>query len=503
MIELEIRPARVFFNGPEDELEQMFKCLRVRVQDKGSFWRAKKMLEYKRNYIHSLPEEEQEAEREKIIEASKYIKFYNRRTDSFATGLLHRVKKYLKHKRIKYRTKELRKPVPVSGKHFKRIKFQDKIEQRDEQIRAVKQALDAGRGIIACATNAGKTDMAAAIIYEFWKQTGKVPQVLFIVHRKGVAQQSMERFKKHLDSAVFPTAMLGGGNKKIPKAGILASTTQTATLMAESRDLDFMEFLHNCDILFFDEFHVNKATQANRVADLCSAPMRFGLSGTIDEENKLKMMHYIGMTGPVIARISNKELVDKGRSARPHIRFVEIKTEKLKKLSFQEAYREGIVYCKVRNRSIVKEALRYANKNLPTLIMVSRKKHGFILKRKLEKRTDVPIEYILGPTPMPVRRKIIRRFEMGETSILICSPVFDVGMDIPVIGAVVFAGGGIGWELVLQRLGRVLRRKKGENQILITDYIDRHNTYLMRHSVARLKHYQKERIATFEFKEAA
>lgn len=506
MITLEVHGARTFFNGPEKELEKMFESLRV--EDKNYYFRARFLIRKLAYRFRDLDEGEKDEQIEQIKEGARWIKFYDRRSDSFASGLLSGVKSFLKRENIKCKVLDKRKEHPgLSGERFTKLHFRDEIEERDEQTKVIRKALDSKRGILYCATNYGKTEVACGIISEYIVQTGEVPRVFFMIHRKGLALQTLRRFQQHLGDPktmegiqigkkeiVVPVNMIGGGQKQIPASGTLVATTQTASILL--KQALFRKFLGSCDILFIDEFHINKAWQASRVVDQCAATMRFGLSGTIDKKNRVKMLHYVGMTGPIIAEVRNKELVEKGRSAKPIMRMVEVHAPKLETNSYAQSYREGIVHCQPRNKLVTRETIRYVKRDWRTLVTVARISHGYKLQRMLEKRVEVPVEFVHGKTAMPVRDEIIKRFESGKTPILIASPIFDVGMDVPAIEAWCNAAGGLGWELVLQRLGRVLRKKKGRNRVHISDFIDLHDTkYLLKHSLSRLKYYIHEEIA--------
>jgi superfamily II DNA or RNA helicase len=491
VITLDVYDARTFFDGPEPQLEIMFEALRVK--DKNSFWKAKGTIRAMamRGAFEGMDEEEKDAEIAKIEEEAQWAKFYDRRTDSFGSGLFKRVRKHLKFQHIKCEVLDHRKKIRTTGEGVRRLRFVDKVDTRPEQISAIREALSRGRGILHCATNFGKTEVACAICSEYHYQRKELPRVLLLIHRKQLAVQTMKRFQQHLGESI-PVTMLGAGKKDVPDKGILIAMPQTATKMLKRAAL--RRFNERCNILFIDEFHVNKAWQISRIVAQCAAPMRFGLSGTIDKENKIKWMHYKGMTGPIIAETRNKELVDLGRSAKPIIRMVEVHAKKLEG-NYASDYRMGVVRNRVRNRLVIDETIRYVEKNYRTLVTVSRIAHGKFLKRELEQAVDVPIAFISGGTPLWEREKTVQRFERGKIPVLIASPIFDVGMDVPAIEAWNNAAGGKGWELVLQRLGRVLRKKKGRNEIYVTDYVDMHSKHLFEHSLLRLKYYEKEKIA--------
>jgi superfamily II DNA or RNA helicase len=486
MLELTIREARTSYSGDGQERRKLYKILRV--EDKSARWRAIQFLRSVRWFSNIKDKKERKKRVEEVKSNAEYIKFYDKRSRTFASGLVQIVKsKYPE----KIKIHDLRRPLPKFDLGFKKLDFMDEFEVRDEQLTAVRNALYNGRGILYCATNSGKTDMACGIISEFQNQQKVLPRVLYLVHRISLVKQTVERFQNHLGNTLKITAM-GGGNKSIPAAGILVTTVQTAGNLLER--VSFRKFLESCDMQFFDEFHINKAATATKISKFCRAPMRFGLSGTINKKSKVKMMHYTGLTGPVLAEIRNKELVEKGRSAKPYIRFIEVDSKDYD--SYTRSYVKGIVRNRNRNKSVISEMLRYLNKDLKVLVTVTRIKHGLKLLHRIEQATEVRSTFMSGSTPVPVREKIIADFRSGRVPILVVSDVFSVGMDVPEIDSWINAAGGLGWELILQRLGRTLRaKKKGPNKVYVTDFIDTGNHFLFKHSIARLKAYEAEDIA--------
>lgn len=488
MLELIIREARTSYSGRKKERRKLYKILRLK--DKSGEWRALQFLRRVSWFRRIKDKKKRKKQIEQVKHQSSYIKFYDKRSETFASGLVPYVKEHF-HGEIKVR--DLRKPLPKFDLTFESFDFQDEeVEVREEQLAMVRKALLLGRGILHCATNSGKTEMACGIIAEYKKQHGKTPRVLLLIHRASLVKQTAERFKKHLDARI---TMLGAGKKKVPSKGVIVATVQTASNVLKL--VKFRRFLEKCDILIFDEFHLNKAATASRIAKFCQAPMRLGLSGTIDERSQAKMLHYVGLTGPILGEIRNKELVEKGRSAKPFIRFREVQCQEFE--TYGESYRQGIVRNKERNAAVIEEALRYLKKDLRVLVTVVRIKHGMKLLHRLEQATDLRSEFLSGRTPLPVRERMVNDFKRNRVSILVVSDVFSVGMDIPEIDSWVNAAGGKGWELVLQRLGRTLRAKKdGKNRVYVSDFIDTGNSFLFKHSIARLKHYKQEDIAEIQ-----
>jgi len=497
MVHLEAHDALTFFSGPEKELEKMLVCLRIK--DPRGFWKAKAIL----RRLAYLPPDVRNARVEQIKQSSQWIKFYNLRNKSFGTGLLGLVRKHLKTSKLPFRVKDCRRHLPVQDPEGATFIFQDKIEDRPEQVKALRAALKAGRGILHCATNAGKTEIAAGIVAWVQKRLRDTPRTLFLVHRKDLAIQTAERFRKHLSVKV---SIIFGGSYK--PSDITVATVQTASRLLK-KSAAFRYFLETCDILFIDEFHVNKAKQASAVFNRCAAPMRFGLSGTISK-NPEKLMYYRAATGGVLAKITNEELIELGRSAKPIIRMVGVGSKgwwcchhekpeheswcgigRQRKDSYAAAYLQCIVHSDVRNEKVLSEIKRHLNKDRRVLVTVDRIRHGHILRRMCQ-RAELECNFISGSTSMPLRKQARSEFTKGRVPILIVSSIFNVGIDLPAIDGWVNAAAGKGWELCLQRVGRTLRRKSGQNVVYISDFMDYGNKYLLKHSRLRLRYYREE-----------
>lgn len=476
MIEFQVYSAKTVFNGPPEEEEVLYRCLRVR--DKNSYFRAQYLI---RKYGYMSEEK-----KEKIIESVKFIRFYDARKKTFGSGLLSRVKKKLKEKGIKYKITDNRKPLPRFEDKDVRFRFKDKIEARPEQIEVLRKAVKAGSGILAAAVNFGKSEIAAALIDILHRKTGQIPHTLFLVHRISLVMQTAKRFEKHLGIKV---STIGGGQKNVGR--VTVATVQTAYNLLSRNNKEFLDCLHNCELVILDELHLNKARSVQRIMENCRARMRYGLSGTISKK-KVKLLGYMAMTGPIVAEVQSKELIDLGRSARPTIRLVRVDEGHFANVKYASAYRLGIMEHVERNKLVVKEALRYLDKGMKNvMVTVARISHGHMLQREFENR-DLPCEYIHGGTPQEIREKVMQRFARGKTPVMIASPILNEGVDLPEIRSVVLAGAGKSWEQTLQRVGRALRRKEGENRVYLTDFLDFHNQYLLAHSLKRFQHYRGE-----------
>jgi superfamily II DNA or RNA helicase len=152
------------------------------------------------------------------------ISLYDKKTQSFPTGLLSNVLKSLKSQGCEYRLVDNRiKPdanikIDTTFSDYGRSLY-------DYQINAVERAMSVTRGILALATGAGKTMTACELISRM-----SVSPVLFIVPSRSLLKQTQKEFVKYLkvEEKSAHVGMLGDGVFDINPNGVNVVTYQTA-----------------------------------------------------------------------------------------------------------------------------------------------------------------------------------------------------------------------------------------------------------------------------------
>ena len=80
----------------------------------------------------------------------------------------------------------------------------------------------------------------------------------------------------------------------------------------------------------------------------------------------------------------------------------------------------------------------------------------------------------------------------GKQRVLIATTIVDEGLDIDKINVLILAGAKKSDRQYLQRVGRALRRKRGENVVIIYDFYDTGHRLLDKHTKKRHNLYLKE-----------
>jgi len=353
------------------------------------------------------------------------------------------------------------------------------VTLRDYQIDAVGNLLGASRGIAKMATNSGKTEVIAAII-----KTLGIPPTIIIVHRKELLYQTMQRLEDRLGIEV---GIMGDG--KHAQAQVMVAMVQTLynllNKMPKKAIKSYMMFPDN-ELLVVDECHHVSSNSMMDVISHVPGHYRFGMSGTPLKYNALSDMKLIAATGDIVVDVTNEYLIEAGWSAKPIIKMyvVEDLEAALWDMDYADAYKSMIVEHKQRNKIII----NYANKSEGVvLILVNQLEQGRLLRDAISGSV-----FVHGSDDTECRQGVLSTMRAATKGIFIASPIFDEGIDVPAVDTVILAGGGKGHVKLLQRIGRGLRQKAGHNELIVIDFIDDTNEYLLKHSRDRIEIYEQE-----------
>jgi superfamily II DNA or RNA helicase len=405
--------------------------------------------------------------------------FYNAYTRSFPSGLFCRIPPEIQERFII--ADQRVRPVFIAGNP----QLQG-IEMRDYQLEMVRQAIERGNAIISAPCGSGKTEMAAAIIKSIPVQT------VWLTHRGSLLIQTKERLEKRLGEEV---GILMADKTDLKR--ITVAMVQTLSNRMKDDDPEVKKFFHRwfrktTQMLILDEAHHASSPTWYQLAKSCDAYFRFGLSATPLFGDALGNFKLIATTGEELKVIDNKELVERGVSAKPVIyRLDNFSLKFINSNRYPLSYMLGIEQNVERNKIIEALTRRHIERKDPILILVTKINHGKLLKALLK---DVEgVELLTGATSYEYRDQVLKKLDTGEVKAIIATQIFDEGVDAPNVRVLIFACAGRSWRELLQRLGRGMRRKsEGENKIIVYDFADKGDAFLEEHSTHRLKLFKKE-----------
>lgn len=264
---------------------------------------------------------------------------------------------------------------------------------------------------------------------------------------------------------------------------------------------EVVAFLETIVAFVSDEHqHISADSLYNTLLACTNAIYRIGLSGSIDQKDKMLLRRMEAVTGTTSARTTTEFLVQEGHSAKPYITITSIfgveqnmETVNISGLKdYQQVYENGIVRNEYRNKLIAKITEMCYNEGKGILIIINRIEHGETLSRLMD-ILSIPHMFLHGEIEDAEREAKLRSMREGELKVMIATSIMDEGVDISGIDVLIQGAGGKSLRQTVQRVGRAIRKKKGkENKAQVFDFYDRTHDYLFKHSKARIKIYEEE-----------
>jgi superfamily II DNA or RNA helicase len=248
-----------------------------------------------------------------------------------------------------------------------------------------------------------------------------------------------------------------------------------------------------------DEAHTLPAASFFAVLMRCvNAVYRMGVSGTPLARSDQRSLMAVAALGPVVYRVRAEVLIEKGVLAKPTVRMQTV-MQQSDCPTWQGVYGEAVVRSAVRNSAIVACAVKATK---PALVFIKEVSHGKKLMRMLEAK-GLRAEFTWGQHSNDWRTTMIDRLVRADLDVLVCSVIFQEGIDIPSLRSVIIGTGGKSVIAAIQRVGRGMRIERNaageviKDSFEVYDIWDRGNRIMERHARLRLKSYQADGYDTF------
>ena len=365
-----------------------------------------------------------------------------------------------------------------------------KIDLVDQTAERIRQRLGRQVGTIAEGSwNPSEITVASVqTIMSHW-------QIWWRVEGEGITKKS--------DGAIVPmskTLQAATQLEAAASAKALGMTRITAINVHRDDRLIVDNFLMSIRFFVADEAHRVSGASFFKIAGATrSANYRLGLSATAGlKESREDNLKLIAATGDIIVHIGVKQLVDSGHLAQPRFKLQQVPMPRgvYKSTAWQQAYDAGIVRNDIRNAMVLEAA--WNERSRKPIVLVQREDHGNRLL-EIAKAHGMNALWIYGKTGTPktktkVRREALDQLRDGQIDAIICSTIFDEGVDEKSIGCIVNGGGMKSLIGLYQRVGRGSRLKRDgrAEELVVYDFIDMLNMHLLKHSAMRYRAISEE-----------
>ena len=335
------------------------------------------------------------------------------------------------------------------------------IKIRDYQCDSINQFLQNTQAVGEIATGAGKS-MLSAILSHKCEPYGRT---LVIVPSKSLVTQTEKNFKLvGLDVGVFY-----GDRKDINHKHVI-STWQSLHSLNKNKKKDpqtILDFKKDIVAVIVDEVHALK--DDNVLKDLMcgflsTIPIRWGLTGTVPSESKHPHLYesIVTFIGPIVNKISVKELQDKDILSKCHVNIHQIKDNKK-----YTTYQDEVNYLLTDEKRLnwIANLIQTRGKEGNTLILVNRIATGKDLIKKIP--GSIFISGTMGNKERTTHYDSVN--DNNNMMIIATYGVAAVGIDIPRIFNLILLEPGRSFARVIQSIGRGIRRAADKDFINIDD----------------------------------
>lgn len=343
----------------------------------------------------------------------------------------------------------------------------EKIEPRGVQIEAL-YALNKTReegydkGLVVAATGIGKTYLSAF-------DSLKYDKILFLAHREELIIQAAKSFKNiHQGKSIgfFYNAKKQTG-KDITFA-LVQSLGKKEYLNEKYFKRDYFDYI------IIDEFHHAVAKNYRNILDYFNPKFLLGITATperLDNKNVFAICDYNS-----VYEIRLKEAINKGFLA-PFKYYgiyddtVDYDNVVFKNGKYDEKDLEEKLMIHKRAELVLKHYLKYSPSS--TLAFCSSKKHAEYMARYFTSH-DVPSAAVYSGTQGEYsenRSEAIAKLKNNELRVLFTVDMFNEGVDIPEIDTVLFLRPTQSPTILLQQLGRGLRKAENKTHLTVLDFI--------------------------------
>lgn len=353
------------------------------------------------------------------------------------------------------------------------------IMLRDYQIQAINECINNLQGISIAPTSAGKTIITASLS-KIAEQYGRT---IVIVPNKNLVQQTEEDYR----NIGLDVGVLYGDRKEYDRQHTICTWQSLNVLDKKSKDaLDddqLAVFLDNLVAVICDEVHMVKNMNVLHgllTTTFANVPIRWGLTGTVPEEEYNQVSLYSAI-GPIIGKLSAKELQDKGYLAKCHVNIIQ--TQDSVVYNDYQSELKHLVTNRDRLAWMAKK-IQEISETGNTLVLIDRIETGEILHELIDGST-----FISGQMKSTKRKEAYKDINLADNAIMIATyGTTSTGISINRIFNLILVEPGKSFVRVIQSIGRGLRKADDKDAVEIYD-ISSKCKFSNRHLLKRKKFY--------------
>lgn len=340
---------------------------------------------------------------------------------------------------------------------------------QQEVLRALAQTREHGhvRGLVVMATGLGKTYLAA---FDLLLHGGR--RALFVAHREEILQQAAAAWARVLPDRTIGFLM---GDDKRPDADLLFASVHTLARATHLRGFapDHFEYI------VVDEFHHAAAASYRKLLAHFAPAFLLGLTATPDRMDGAALLELCDDN--LVARVGLVEGIARGllvpfhyHGVRDEIDFAAIPWRSGR---FDAAALDAAATTRDRAAQALREYRRHAPGRRRALVFCCSRVHADFIAAFFREHGIAAAAVHTGPTSAP-RAASLAALRDGTLEAIVAVDIFNEGVDLPDVDAILMLRPTESPVVFLQQLGRGLRVAPGKPALTVIDFIGNHRSFL-------------------------
>ncbi len=341
------------------------------------------------------------------------------------------------------------------------------------------------KALIISATGTGKTYLSAFDAKQFGAK-----KLLFVVHRRNIAEAAMNSFRSIVDSKLR-LGLLSGEEKSV-ESDFIFTTIQTIT-----REENYSKFEKGYfDYIVVDETHRVEADSYQRIIDYFSPKFLLGMTATPERTDGKDIFKIFNNN--VAYEIRLNDALEEDMLCPFHYYGIKDLSVDGLVISDESAFNQLTHSERVRN--VIEKSRFYGTDSgvYRSLIFCSRQEECKGLASEFNKLGYRSIA-LTGDSTEDQRKEAIRRIESDDEhdplEYIFTVDIFNEGVDIPRINQVIMLRPTQSAIIFIQQMGRGLRKAKDKEYLTIIDFIGNYkNNYLVPIALYGDRSYNKDSL---------
>ena len=327
------------------------------------------------------------------------------------------------------------------------------------------------RNLIVAATGTGKTVMAAL---DYVRLARSLPQsrMLFVAHREEILEQSRSVFRQVTQDHAFGEMWVGGSRPR-QFEHVFASVQTLAKV-----DLDKLDPTH-FDVVIVDEFHHAAATTYERLLHHLNPVELIGLTATPERADGTSILHWFD--DRIAAELRLWDAIEQQYLA-PFAYFGIHDGLDLSDVPWKrgrgydtDALTTLLTADDIWAKRVIQQFLAHVDSpsSVRALGFCVSVAHADFMAAKFN-QAGIKSVSISGKTPDAERTKALRDFRAGNVRVVFSVDIFNEGVDVPSVDALLMLRPTESATIFLQQLGRGLRKSESKPVCLVLDFVGHH-----------------------------